>query len=1371
MVLQREQHKMEKKYPKIIRGALLMGRRRSPPPCQPGTPPNPHTPVEALEGIQKDGSKKISRTEIETTDLICEGPIQGLVSGKYNFVGTAGNIGWNSYSFSQFPSRDNNPYLRSVYWRNIPVIDDAGNYNYSQINFNYSYGTQTVPFKLNSNISNQSSVNSVSQSSRTLSIGDVLRYGSSFTKQYDLRSSNIKSIIISIKIDLLYDQQNDPNRDKQSFNLGCGQSVEMSQTVGDIRDRSLSYNFKIYKMTKNGLILIVNQNQSSSGKITSGFIDKFTFDLSNTNPDEEGFLGYRVRIERTSPESTVINLKDNASIHSITEIFREEYVYPKVATFKSLFTAEYFGETPSRTYEVDLLKVKIPSNYDPIKKTYDGDWDGRFSDEYHPSGNGLYWTDNPVWCYYDLLTNSRYGLGKYIPSANVDKWNLFQIAQYCDTLVNDGFGNVEPRFTCNAIINDFSDAYSMLNDFASIFRGMSYYANGSIYAISDMPKEPYILFTNSNVENGDFNYTSSSRKTRNTVATIRYNDIGNFSKPTIEYVEDSDGIRKYGIRKIEINAFGCTSRGQAYRLGKWALASQQAETETIEFTAGLDSLYLRPGDIIKVQDENRSLKRLGGRILEISTGNNIHSFVLDEEYSNITGYFGQYYPNDASYKLEILTPTYRVTGNKYSDFLTGYNRPEIQSGFFNLNLNRLSGVSGYNPNPDKILAKINCNKLFDNINYEILTGATWTAQSTGSAASFYVNTETELYRVIGITEIEKNKYSINGLEYNPSKYLFIESGISSSNPPPIVTPTAKLPSFSTGVQIYTGSDQLYVNYRISGASDTAASETSAWFVYLKTGVDFVAGDLENKPISDSAFGLAPKNEFLIDNLSHNDITNDVVSGDYLPSGNTNLYFRIYGVNTRGYYNISYTAGNPNPFNYQSVLLSDYTNLIELNAFKYYTINDSIQSVGLNLPSGNLFKSSLINFQWELNNLAPQLKEWNNDNITYRLLFGTGNFSPSLALANSIKTEYLKLGNNVGLYNAYTGISSSTLTGILSTNTMSGFWLAIDASGTNSSKYSSQETQASQNYTRPLGYLFGEFNNNVPIVNRFTNLNNTSLSLGADGNLTMLSESPPDAGSAFVFLTDNVSKTGYLSESNINKILSQQFTAPYTGFVSNLLNSGIQLRELFYLGANRYATNLGFNPTIETVIKTGYLVIRFASDLQTQLTNQFTKDFDDGSNDSIYNPQNYPSSAPNEVFYGSYPVGISKNYRWPSNINSSRQIANNLMFLKQTDDFGRPYAIGNSAGTPSIDDLSGVINNLISLSGDAFLKNKNNIGNLNVSGNINLSGRLFMTGAVGTLFFGRSQVSNSTTATYAPSGYLGITINGSGVRIPYFSPGA
>jgi len=1278
---------IKKIYPKIIRGAGGGGSS-----CTPGAPPNPHTPLEAAEGLYTDGGvvKKLSRTETEITDLISEGPIQGLVSGKYNYIGTIGNIGWTDYNF--IPYAGAQPSLRSVYWKSVPLLNSAGQYNFTSINFKADYGTQTTAAGLSSKINGFSTP----QASRTRTVGDILRYGDDFKKVYDFRTTNINNLIVSMKIESLFFQQNDPNVDRVTYDLGCSVRVKMSTTAGDTRDASITYTIYVSKITKNGIVSVpdLTKYALTKGKISSGMIEKHEFQLSNYyNSNDTSHLGWRIEILRSSPESTTLNARDSITVHALTEVFQEEYIYPKCAIFKSLFTSEYFSNAPDRSYDVELLKVKIPSNYDPIKKTYAGDWDGRFSDVYHPSGVGLYWTDNPAWCYYDLLTNKIYGLGKYIKNQQVDKWSLYQIAQYCDTIVDDGYGDKEPRFTCNAIINDFSDAYSMLNDFTSIFRGMSYYANGSIFAIADAPKNPIILFTNSNVENGDFSYGSSSKKTRNTIAVVRFNDSNNFYKPVVEHVEDPDGIRKYGIRKIELGAFGCTSRGQAYRLGKWALASEQLETEIVDFVAGYDSLYLKPGDVIKIQDSNRILNRLGGRILNISTGvGGVHNFILDEEFSNISGYFSGNFPNQ-TYKLEILTPRYRVTGSTYNDFLTGYDKSDIQSGYFNLNSSYLQPVLGYNE--DKILTKINCNKVFNTTNYNLLTGAIWTCQTTG--VGYGLNTETELYRVISINEIDPNRFSISAMEYNPSKYLFVESGITFTDSP-ILNPTVyNDASYPISLSLaLTGN--IYMQYTIGKPTDSGSHQTSSWKVYMKSGTNFNSQDYEPQYVDSNGTTVSvPSGSYLIDNLP---VVDPYASGIIIPEiNNTTYYFKVYGVNEKNYYSNTSTTGS---FYYSSIYASEYTNLLRLNNLSYQTSSDSKTYADLN--NYNLIHDNEIEYEWSIENLAPPIKILKASDLIFRVRLGTGNWSDK----TFIDTQYYEPVATAGDYIINTGYSSAQLRSILGNKVIDKFFFAVDAKIKNGNgKYTSQTTLASPEYDRTDGYLLGKFQNEKSSLD-FTNFSNGYIDLNGNGRL-ILNNVPVNMGSVYLFFTNSISKTGYLTQTNLNNIMNLQYSSPYTNFVTKLAASGIQLREAFQNG-NIFTTQEGFTNTVGGgIVKSGYFVARSSTNFDKNLIDYYNNDF---ANASTYGT----SSSVANINYGSLPTGITQNYIFTDAGNpKNRNAANNLMFLNQIDN--EPVYITSNG----ID---------LTTSADAFILNAVNSGNLTLangyninvpSGNLNLSG--------------------------------------------------
>ena len=397
-------------------------------------------------------------------------------------------------------------------------------------------------------------------------------------------------------------------------------------------------------------------------------------DLPRQSKNYKYFQGWEIKIIRLTPDSVHSFLKNESFVDSLVEIYDSVIRYPYCAMVYSKFDAEFFNQIPQRSYECKLLKIKIPNTYDPIKRTYTeplGYWDGCFKHKKE-------WTNNPAWCFYDLITNNRYGLGDYIDPNTVDKWTLYEIAKYCDTLVSNDRGGLEPRFTLNHIIVSREEAYKVVNELASAFRAIAYFAFGNIYVSQDSPKVPKYLFNNSNVLEGSFVYSSSAKKARHTVALIRYNDKHNMYQPSICYVEDQFGVQRYGIREIETSAIGCTSEAQAKRFGEWILRSELLQTETVQFTAGTEGAYLRPGDNISIYDEHRNERKLAGRTItveEVATGlapsgiassqGTEISYSRDDGNGNypITGNAITldkpiHLTPEREYKLSILTPTH-----------------------------------------------------------------------------------------------------------------------------------------------------------------------------------------------------------------------------------------------------------------------------------------------------------------------------------------------------------------------------------------------------------------------------------------------------------------------------------------------------------------------------------------------------------------------------------------------------------------------------------------------------------------------------------------------------------------------------------------
>ena len=720
-----------------------------------------------------------SRTVINTLDLVSEGQIEGLVSGEYEYSGNIGDTGYVSAEFLPFGGFPENQ-LRSIYLNEVPVTSASQNeknyYNFQNFQYAFSDGP-TAGLHKNDNFLH---VNDSTKTQKTKVINERLygpeSDGKTYSKNFRIFNKNISSLSINIKIPAL-----------SYTKLGDNFSEEEQQEqVGTL----VRFQTQYRAINKDGSAGAWLTDSSSYEKAVQGLISspymfeiKTTPDYTDSSINADILVGWEFMITRLTLDSINSFVQNESYVDSITEKFQSNLQYPSSAIIATKFDAEFFGSVPNRAFDVNLLKVKIPSNYDPRTRTYYSDWDGTFSTEsagpFGKSGSsyvgasrslGKYWTDNPAWVFYDLVTNKRYGLGKYIESLNIDKWTLYKIAQYCDVLVDDGQDGVEPRFSCNVLINTREDAFKVLQDFASIFRGIVYYGMGGLQAIQDREKDPIIQFNNSNVLDGDFSYSSTAKKTRFSVAVVRYNDKDNFYKPALEYVEDVDAIRKYGIRETEITAFGCTSKGQAVRLGRWLLHTNNLEQETVNFTAGMDTLLVRPGDLIQISDKNRGLNLEGGRLVDIST-----TGVLLDRYIDIQ--------SNTTYDLTITTPTFFYDTSLLSGDAS-YSSSFDSADAENLRRGQVTKVSftdqsaGFSFSSGAILTgasgPVSGTYIgFPNgtipANYNMETGVTWGLDNR--------NYEPEYYNVLDIRETSDIEYEVTASKHYTGKFAAIESGI------------------------------------------------------------------------------------------------------------------------------------------------------------------------------------------------------------------------------------------------------------------------------------------------------------------------------------------------------------------------------------------------------------------------------------------------------------------------------------------------------------------------------------------------------------------------------------------------------------------
>ncbi|AVF41554.1 host specificity protein J [Pandoraea apista] len=455
------------------------------------------------------------------------------------------------------------------------------------------------------------------------------------------------------------------------------------------------------------------------GKATS------TYERSHRINLPAAATGWAIRVRRITPNANSSTIADTTNIESIAEIIDAKLRYPNTALIGVQVDAQQFKSIPTRSGDFKGRIIRVPSNYDPVTRAYVGTWDGTFKSA---------WTDNPAWVFYDLVLHPRYGLGHRVNAAQVDKWSLYQIAQYCDELVDDGDGGKEPRFTCNCYLQARADAYKVLQDLATVFRGMAYWANGNVVAVADMPGDPVYSFTNANVVAGKFTYTGTSWKARKTVALVTWNDPSDFYKAKVEYVEDQDGLARYGVQQTETTAFGCSSQGQAQRVGHWTLLSSRLETESVSFSIGLEEAMVSPGSVVSVADASRAGRRIGGRVKSASGA----TVVLDKVDQIAAG--------DA---LTVILPS-------------GARQTRT-----------VKAVAG------------NAVTVTANWTEAVQPQAVWIVESAQLA--------TQLFRVLSIAQGDGLTWDVTAIQHNPEKYGSIDSGTRLQQRPISVIPPSVQP--------------------------------------------------------------------------------------------------------------------------------------------------------------------------------------------------------------------------------------------------------------------------------------------------------------------------------------------------------------------------------------------------------------------------------------------------------------------------------------------------------------------------------------------------------------------------------------------------
>ncbi|MGY0152655.1 phage attachment tail tip protein J [Edwardsiella tarda] len=454
--------------------------------------------------------------------------------------------------------------LQSVLINNTPVSDADGNTNVHGV---------TVVYRVGEN--EQTPLDGFEESGAEFPVGAEIKHDTPLTRT-----------ITSEEVDRL------------RFTFG----VQSLVSVSEQGDRDKAQVIMMIQIQRDG-VWTTEKNIIITGKTMTQYLASVV--IGNLPPRPFG-----IRMVRVTPDSTSDRLQNKTLWASFTEIIDLKQSYPNTAVVGVRVNSEQFGsQQVGIKYHVRGRIVLVPSNYDPIARTYKGIWDGTFKPAY---------TNNPAWCLLDLLTHPRYGLGKRLGISNVDIWSLHSIAQYCDQLVPDGFGGKEPRMACNAYLAVQRKAFDVLADFCSLMRCMPVWNGQTLTFVQDRPSDKVWTYTNSNVVGGRFQYSFSALKDRHNAVEVRYVDPQNGWQPSIELVEDQRAITRFGRRLLKMDAFGCTSRGQAHRMGLWVIQTELLETQTVNFVIGAEGLRHTPGDIIEVCDNNYAGASIGGRIMAIN---------------------------------------------------------------------------------------------------------------------------------------------------------------------------------------------------------------------------------------------------------------------------------------------------------------------------------------------------------------------------------------------------------------------------------------------------------------------------------------------------------------------------------------------------------------------------------------------------------------------------------------------------------------------------------------------------------------------------------------------------------------------------------
>ena len=456
---------------------------------------------------------------------------------------------------------------KNIYLDGTALENSDGSQNFSGVTWEFRAGTQA-----------QNYIQGIPGTENEISVGTEVSSATAWTRTFT--NTQLSAVRLRLKWPSLFKQEDN----------------------GDLVGYSINYAIDL--QTDGGTWQTV-LNTSVTGKTTSGYERSHRIDLPQAGST------WTIRLRKITTDANSAKIGDTMTLQSFTEVIDAKLRYPNTALLYIEFDSSQFnGSIPQISCEPRGRVIRVPDNYDPDTRTYSGTWQGTFK---------WAWTDNPAWIFYDLVITDRFGLGNRLTAANIDKWTLYQVSQYCDQPVPDGKGGngTEPRYTCNVYVQDRNDAYTVLRDFAAIFRGMTYWGGDQIVALADMPRDVDYAYTRANVIDGRFTYSSSTTKTRYTTALVSWSDPGNAYADAMEPVFEQPLVARYGFNQLEMTAIGCTRQSEANRKGRWGILTNNKD-RVVSFDVGLDGNIPQPGYIIAVSDELLSGKVMGGRISAVN---------------------------------------------------------------------------------------------------------------------------------------------------------------------------------------------------------------------------------------------------------------------------------------------------------------------------------------------------------------------------------------------------------------------------------------------------------------------------------------------------------------------------------------------------------------------------------------------------------------------------------------------------------------------------------------------------------------------------------------------------------------------------------